>query len=334
MFKGVTNPVCDPLASQKSHDGSDTSLGLAGTIYYVSPDLPHFLNVAEYQANGTILDATMFMGDVNIPTRKFDLGFATEGGQLLSTPDGSPLYEYFSLHLESTLQLATGDEAGNYQFAVIADDGAVLKADAGRGFETVVDNDGTHASKLACSQSAYNFGAETKIPMQLDYYQGPRYHVALVLLWRKVPANATAEELADEMCGQAGSTLFFNPDTSPSTPAAAYNGMLDRGWRPVSAANFKLPGALAGNPCNLAAPATSITGAKQPEGIQAAMQFTFESDHPASVFICSLDGAPASPCLSGITYADLASGNHTFVVRAQNDGRLDPVGATHAWTQE
>jgi alpha-tubulin suppressor-like RCC1 family protein len=34
--------------------------------------------------------------------------------------------------------------------------------------------------------------------------------------------------------------------------------------------------------------------------------------------LCSLDGAPFTPCASGITYTGLAGGNHSFTVRAEN----------------
>jgi uncharacterized delta-60 repeat protein len=52
--------------------------------------------------------------------------------------------------------------------------------------------------------------------------------------------------------------------------------------------------------------------------------------------LCSLDGAPFTPCASGITYTGLAGGNHSFTVRAENSnisGTDSTNGLnTYSWT--
>ncbi|MEK7066654.1 MAG: carboxypeptidase-like regulatory domain-containing protein [Patescibacteria group bacterium] len=50
-------------------------------------------------------------------------------------------------------------------------------------------------------------------------------------------------------------------------------------------------------------------------------------------FMCSLDGATLSECLSGTTLTGLSIGSHTFVVRSRDvAGNLDPAGDSMGWT--
>ncbi|NJL26097.1 MAG: hypothetical protein HC902_13635 [Calothrix sp. SM1_5_4] len=61
--------------------------------------------------------------------------------------------------------------------------------------------------------------------------------------------------------------------------------------------------------------------------------FTFAADQSTASFECSLDGASFSACSSGISYAGLADGIHTFRVRAVDPwGEPDASPASHSWT--
>ena len=58
--------------------------------------------------------------------------------------------------------------------------------------------------------------------------------------------------------------------------------------------------------------------------------FTFASNEPEATFLCSLDGAPSSPCVSGIRLTSLSTGSHTFNVaggrrRRQRPGHPDEL---------
>jgi hypothetical protein len=57
---------------------------------------------------------------------------------------------------------------------------------------------------------------------------------------------------------------------------------------------------------------------------------------PIEKLTCSLDGAPFTPCASGISYTSLADGTHTFVVKAENSnisGTNSTNGLnTYTWT--
>jgi hypothetical protein len=80
--------------------------------------------------------------------------------------------------------------------------------------------------------------------MKIDYYQGPRYHIALVPIWRKVNSSTPN----DPLCGKNGNNYFFDPDHN-SMPLAAYNQLASRGWYPLGVANFSVTQDTDYNPC-------------------------------------------------------------------------------------
>ena len=60
--------------------------------------------------------------------------------------------------------------------------------------------------------------------------------------------------------------------------------------------------------------------------------FSFTSDEAGSTFLCSLDGAPPSPCTPGVQYTGLSDGTHRFEVAARDpSGNIDPTPATYEW---
>ncbi|MBK9293884.1 MAG: hypothetical protein IPM57_05480 [Oligoflexia bacterium] len=236
--------VCTPFS------GGDPALpynGAVANLVYLSDDQPRYTNVIDYINNGHLADVTLFLNKLDTPTRPFDFGFVTEAGSLIQDQTGDTLYEYFGLHVESFLKLREGDPVGDYQFALLSDDGAVMQIDdLGLGFRTLVDNNGTHPTRMACSSERIPFDQNTMLPMKLDYYQGPRYHIALTLLWRPYPENPA--DVNDPLCGRQGNSLFWDSTQTPSAPNA-FNDLLARGWRVVSTENFRLPASFGSNPC-------------------------------------------------------------------------------------
>ncbi|MEX0972336.1 MAG: DNRLRE domain-containing protein [Solirubrobacterales bacterium] len=78
-------------------------------------------------------------------------------------------------------------------------------------------------------------------------------------------------------------------------------------------------------------PETTITSG--PEGpVLPAVSFAFSSNDEEASFECSLDGAAFSACAAPSAYQELASGPHTFKVRAKGtSGAVDPTPAERSF---
>lgn len=241
------NAVCNPF--NEADQSLSVDNGLKGSLYYLPPNLPQYRKVSDYQSNGIMLPNNLYFSQLNVPTRAFDLGFVTQNGTILETPNGDTLYEWFSLHFESEIRLRTSDSEGLYQFAILSDDGSILKINRGNGYELHIDNDGTHPTKLKCATDTVYLKRGDKLPIIVDYYQGPRYHIAMMLLWRKVGPDWGRGDLADPLCGAEGNSFFFDSTKVPSVPSHNWLALLGRGWKVVHPNNYYLPSQADPNPC-------------------------------------------------------------------------------------
>jgi hypothetical protein len=98
--------------------------------------------------------------------------------------------------------------------------------------ELLIDNDGDHPTRMGCASRTVRFHRNAMLPIEVQYYQGPRYHISNVLMWRK---SSTAG--ADSSCGQLGNNLYFNPDNN-SDPQQAFKNLQARGWKVLKPDNF------------------------------------------------------------------------------------------------
>lgn len=241
----ASNAVCDPFGSTQIPSGREQ--GLYANLSYVGPQCAIPDDVAGYFQNGTKLEADLFFNQLNVPTRPFDQGFVNQDGTILQTPEGNTLYEYFALRFEAQIRLAQGQKTGKYQLAILSDDGSVLRfGNSSGGFSMHIDNDGDHPTKLACANQTVTMGSDTLIPIQLDYYQGPRFHIALMLLWREIPEGGSLSEVN---CGKSGNDYFFDSNKVPSAPQKPWKDMLARGWKVLKPENYRLPERFIFNPC-------------------------------------------------------------------------------------
>ena len=79
-------------------------------------------------------------------------------------------------------------------------------------------------------------------------------------------------------------------------------------------------------------PDTEITDQPEDSTPSASAEFNFSSTEAGSTFQCSLDSGAYAPCTDPQSYAGLATGRHTFSVRATDAvGNPDPTAAIFTW---
>ncbi|MFH1016596.1 MAG: hypothetical protein V1798_00260 [Pseudomonadota bacterium] len=244
-------PICDPLGTG---DPVSSTSGLVATLTYMDPVTNYAFNASDFvpgMPNITQVLNNVFLSRLNKETSYFDQGFTDAQGNLLKDRNGNALIEYFALFIATQIQLGIADPEGEYQFAILADDGAVmnLSPDGGTTWDQKwIDNDGTHASALVCNLSTIAFHTGDKLPVEIAWDQGPKYQIALMLFWR----TGTALSVDEPECGaEVGNQGFFT--NGPSEPPAAtqrYTDFLNRGWKVLTADNFLLPDSIGTNPCN------------------------------------------------------------------------------------
>ncbi len=279
--------ICDPLIGQGV---TFPDRGLVGNLFYLPPDnSQYYTTLDSYFTLGTKVDATLYFNRINVPTRPFDRGFETRAGETITNQNGTTLYEYFALDLYSVLKLSDRDEPGYYQFSILSDDGSTIKLDRGNGYEMYINNDGTHATKMGCSTEAIYMDANTRIPAKIQYYQGPRFHIAFMIMMKKVTA---ANAALDVRCGQSGNSKFFDSTVNPPAPQQAFIDLLDRQWKILEGGNWQLPAGT--NPC------TNIPT----EGALEITQVKFAPVSNTSELITWTTSIPAD---SLVTYKDLVT---------------------------
>ena len=228
--------ICDPLNKPNSEDLVKKN-GISAKLYSSSKE---FDTVKKYINTQNEVHNNLFFKQLNIPTRMFDQGFPRQDGTPLKNQRGNPLIENFALQFKSNIELSSEQEEGYYNFAILSDDGAVLKIakDQKNNEEVLINQDEVTPTKMGCSTRNVHLDHKTSLPIKLEYFQGPRYHIALVLMWKKSDSKA---HTLDPSCGTGGAWHFFEPSKDQKGVAGErYQNLLDRGWKPVPAKNFHL----------------------------------------------------------------------------------------------
>lgn len=265
--------VCDPFHGDLQPGPND---GLIAQIYYRGANQPQWTDTQSYITQGTLSGQTLFFSTLEVPTRMFDLGFPTQTGSNIKNDSNESLIEYFGIQFSSILKLSSLDEEGTYELALLSDDGATFKVRQPDGtYKTLVSNDNNHPTRFGCGDRI-EMTRDTELFVQMDYYQGPRYHISMIPMWRKV----TATTPKDSRCGQSGNTLFFDPNNN-SAPQPAYNDLLSRGWKPIAADNWNLPAFAILNPCTSGTTPT-ISHFRIVENIEGVVTFAWETNIPAT----------------------------------------------------
>ena len=131
---------------------------LTGSIYYLPEGTSQLPDFAGLYPVGYI-----YAKSLNVPERAFDSGF----------PGITNRFEWFALSYSGQINIPLA-KSGEYTFKLISDDGSRLIIDK----NMVVNNDGTHRTAPAEGRVYLEPGLHT---ITIDYFQGPRLHVALIL---------------------------------------------------------------------------------------------------------------------------------------------------------
>jgi hypothetical protein len=270
--KIVCNPFSDTPPTQTNYQK-----GIKAELFYKTALMPRYYSSVDYINRTQKSDQKLFLTDMNVPTRMFTEGFANASGSYLKDDAGAKLIEYFGIKMSTSLILTPDDSAGEYELALLSDDGTTLTLKSGTGTEAddqIISNDGDHPTRMGCSTHTVKMRSNVMVPIEVTYYQGPRYHIANVLMWRK---KSTA---AEPLCNQLGNELFYNPDTG--APQQAVKDLVSRGWTVVKPDNFMMSTTKEDyNPCvNGTDPV--ISNFSVGEVILSQVNFTWKTDIPAT----------------------------------------------------
>ncbi len=272
--KLVCNPLSDAPTQQTNYEK-----GIKAELFYLTAGMPRLYSSLDYLQFGKKSDQNIFLTDVNVPTRMFTEGFSTAAGSVLKNDEGQKLIEYFGLKMKTNLMLTPEDADGEYELALLSDDGATLILKSGTGSEAddvLIQNDGDHPTRMGCASHTIRLKQNIMQPIEITYYQGPRAHISNVLIWRKSKMAAT-----DPLCGQLGNNLFFNPDAK-SEPQQAFQDLLGRGWSIVKPNNFMISSTKADyNPC-VSGTNPVISNLTLTEVILTTAGLTWTTDIPAT----------------------------------------------------
>jgi hypothetical protein len=314
----VNKLVCDPLVSTAPNPAING--GLRAALYYLQSGQPRYSDVSDFFANAYKADQTLFLTNLNVPTRNFTEGFSIDDNELVTDDQNNTLLEWFGLHFEANLGLAADQPEGYYQFALLADDGAILQMSTAEGnWQTVVNNDGLHQTQMGCSTQTVYLTHASQIPIQVSYFQGPRYQIALTLMMRLVsdPNSIPAESL----CGQSGNYLFFNPDTG-SSPQPAYTQLLGDGWTTLEPSNFTLFDKAIYNPC-VAGQNPVISNIQVSNVTSTSFEMTWTTDIASSSQVMTQQGSNPST----LTISD-------NVLRTSHDVIVQSLSANTAYSAQ
>jgi hypothetical protein len=216
------NVVCDPFAQTDNGQTNGLFNGLEGQIRLLNTDVAQtdlknnlntYLDLSKSHPTGAVI----YANSLDVAVRAFDQGFPFKSGDLVLDANGDALIEWFALSFKSKLKVP---EDGNYQFATLSDDGVQLYVDG----KLIIDNPNVHAPTIDCSahgQYVY-LSKDQEVDVLINYFQGPKFHIALQLLWRKVDLSNVAT-LSYAACGKsAPGASAQNQDGFTTVPAEAF----------------------------------------------------------------------------------------------------------------
>lgn len=158
-----TAPVVQTPPSPFGQLNQVTGKEMTGNIYYLPENTPNLPDFSRLSPVGRI-----FTNSLDISPRSFDQGF----------PGVTDRVEWFAVVYSGSFAV---NAPGNYTFTVLSDDGTKVYIDG----RMILNNDGIHPPSEESSTVRLDAGAHT---IKIEYFQGPRYEIALQL-WITPPSG-------------------------------------------------------------------------------------------------------------------------------------------------
>jgi hypothetical protein len=154
LARGQSAPAQDSL--YKFGTTVVATTGFRGQVYHLAFDSSQLPNFTRLKPKGTIYTPYLY-----IPPQDFAIGF----------PGVTRRFEWFAIDYTGRFWVS---KPGRYNFALASDDGSILYIDG----KVVIDNDGIHSVVEREGSVKLDVGVHR---VRVSYFQGPRFHVALML---------------------------------------------------------------------------------------------------------------------------------------------------------
>jgi hypothetical protein len=132
------------------------SSGFRGRVYHLEPNKEKLPKLSRMEPVGTVYTLSL-----NVWPQRFDEGF----------PSISERLEWFAIEYTGKFWI---EKPGRYKFSLLSDDGAKLHIND----KVVINNDGVHTAAAISAAATLTRGVHD---IRIEYFQGPRFTVALVM---------------------------------------------------------------------------------------------------------------------------------------------------------
>jgi Big-like domain-containing protein len=226
----------------------------------------------------------------------------------------------------------TANEPGS-TFSCRIDSGSFADCTSPKAYSTALA-DGSHTFRVRATDLAGNVGPASTYTWTIDT-------VAPTVTLTSKPATLTKDSTPTFTftANESPSTFSCRLDsgsfaacTSPKDYSSLVDGSHTFRVRATDAAGNTGATAVHDWTIDTAAPTVTLTSKPAPVTDDTTPSFAFSASEPASTFSCKLDGGSSSACTSGVTYAEQANGEHTFVVKATDAATNTGPETTYTWT--
>jgi hypothetical protein len=177
-------------------------------------------NVNRYLAEGYEHPEKVYFSNFNVPQRAFDDGFNFGASDYLKDRNGSKLIEWFAIKARGYITLPENESAGYFHIVTMSDDGIKVNV----GGDQLINDPGVHSPLIKCSYKVVELKKGDLKSFNLEYFQGPRFHIALMTFIKRIDNPAQFSQPSS--CNQA------TPD---------YSRLIDDGYKVITPAYFVLP---------------------------------------------------------------------------------------------